>query len=267
MKKISFILAILLISTSGIYAQVGGLSASKLGTLCTDVVPTNTIEFEPFFGYVTSTQFFDQDGSLQDLFLSSDSIQFFSSAGFRFSYGLAENLEVGISMPVDVSTVSFGAKYKLPLEGNLTLGVLAGYNSIVGNDVYVRKNATHESTSSAVGGIIMTYEFSDKFSLDFNAQYQKHINETVDGHNQGIYLGTDIGYYFLENINFIIGTSYSYNEYDISDNNAHLFTLNPGIAIEKAENFILVLNSPVDLFGKNEFQSIGFGLALTIILD
>ena len=61
--------------------------------------------------------------------------------------------------------------------------------------------------------------------------------------------------------------NYFYKESNIEDNNAHLFTVNPGIAIEKAENFILVLNAPIDLFGKNEYQSIGFGLALTIILD
>jgi len=29
----------------------------------------------------------------------------------------------------------------------------------------------------------------------------------------------------------------------------------------------LVLNVPIDLLGKNEFKTVGFGLALTIILD
>ena len=46
-----------------------------------------------------------------------------------------------------------------------------------------------------------------------------------------------------------------------------LSALNPGIAIEKAENFILVVNAPFDVFGKNEYKTFGFGLALTIILD
>ena len=61
--------------------------------------------------------------------------------------------------------------------------------------------------------------------------------------------------------------NYFYKDLDDSNNSSQLFTLNPGIAIEKAENFILVINSPFDLFGKNEYKTVGFGLALTIILD
>ncbi len=160
-----------------------------------------------------------------------------------------------------------GAKYKLPIEGKATFGVLAGYNGVLGNGTYIKRDAVHEATNAIVGGIIMTYEFSDKFSLDFNAQYQKHFNTSDAGHNQGIFIGTDIGYYAIENVSFIMGSSYSYFTHGTEDNNAHLFTLNPGIAIEKAENFILVMNAPFDVFGKNEFKTFGFGLALTIILD
>ena len=266
MKKLLIIFGLLLTYNFSI-AQVGGLSASKLATLCTEAVPVNTIEFEPFFGLASATSFFDNNGTTQNLFTGNDSTQYFSETGFRFSYGLMKNLEVGISLPVDVSAVSFGAKYKLPFGEKMTFGMLAGYNSIVGNGVYVRRNAAHESTSALVGGLIMTYEFTDKFSMDFNAQYQKHINITDAGHDQGIFISSDIGYYFIENVNFILGANYFYKEFDVDENNSYLFTLNPGIAIEKAENFILVLNAPIDLFGKNEYQTIGFGLALTIILD
>ncbi len=266
MKKVIITLS-LVFAISIAYSQVGGLSASKLGTLCTETVPAQTIEFEPFFGLASSTYAFDFNGGKQNLFSTTDSTQFFSETGFRFSYGLFENLEVGISIPIDVSTVSIGAKYKLPIEGKMTLGVLAGYNGIVGNEIYVKRNSVHESTSSVVGGLIMTYDFSEKFSLDFNTQYQKHLNKTIEGHDQGIHISTDLGYYLIENVNFITGFNYTFKNNDIFDQNSHLFTFNPGIAIEKAENFILVLNSPIDLFGKNEFKTIGFGLALTIILD
>ena len=266
MKKVIITLSLVL-AISIAYSQVGGLSASKLGTLCTETVPAQTIEFEPFFGFASSTSFFDTDNNVQDLFLSGDSTQFFSSTGFRFSYGLMKNLEIGVSLPVDVSSVGFGAKYKLPIEGNFTLGILAGYNAIIGNDIYVRRNSTLESTSAIVGGLIMTYEFSDKFSTDFNIQYQTHTNSTTEGHGNGMFVSSDFGYYLVENVNFIMGMNYFYKDLAEPDHSSQLFTLNPGIAIEKAENFILVLNSPIDLFGKNEFKTVGFGLALTIILD
>ncbi len=266
MKK-TLILLSLLFAIDKVYSQVGGLSASKLGTICTESVPVQTIEFEPFFAYELSTRSFDENGNIQNLFATSDSTQFFSASGFRFSYGLFKDFEIGISTPVDVSMVNFGAKYKLPLDGKLTLGVFAGFNAIVGNSIYVKRNAVHELTSTLLGGLIVTYEFSDKFSVDFNAQYQKHLVITTEGHDNGLFFSSDFGYFAIENVNFIMGMHYNFKEYNAYENNSHLFTLNPGIAIEKAKNFILVLNAPIDLFGKNEFKAAGFGLALTILLN
>lgn len=266
LKKTSlFFLFSFIISTS--YAQIGGLSASKLGTLCTSTVPEGTIEFEPFFSFSTATKAFDSNGKVHSLFSTSDSTMKFSASGFRFSYGLIENLEIGVSLPIDISEIRFGAKYKLPFEGKFSLGILAGYNTIFGNQIYNRKNAVHESAPSVFTGLIMTYAFNPKLCLDFDAQYQKHTQKTMNGHNQGIYLNSDIGYYFLENIDFIIGLNFNYQCYDARSNDSYLLTLNTGVAIERAENFILVLNAPFDILGKNEFQTTGFGLALTIMLD
>lgn len=266
MKNLFLLFFVSFLSVSA-YSQVAGLSASKLGTLCTAPVPEGTIEFEPFFGYSITSDYFDSNGDLQPLFSTSDSTMKFSGSGFRFSYGLMKNLEIGVSLPIDVSVVSFGAKYKLPLEGNFTMGLLGGYTTLIGNQVYVRRSAIHEMTPSFVGGIIMTYEFNENLSIDFDAQYQKHTLETSDGHTHGFYLNSDIGYYLMDRVNFIVGLNYGYKVFNASIDNSSLLTLNTGIAIEKAKHFILVLNAPFDLFGKNEYQTKGFGLALTIILD
>ncbi len=266
MKKLFLLFLVAFWSVSA-YSQVGGLSASKLGTLCTAPVPEGPIEFEPFFSYATSINFFDSNGDIQALFSTSDSTMRFASSGFRFSYGLIKNLEVGVSLPIDVSEVNFGAKYKLPFEGKFTMGLIAGYTKILGNRISVCRDAFCKATPAYAGGIIMTYNFSDKLSIDFDAQYHKHKKSTVDGHTKGFNVNTDIGYYLMEKVNFIIGLNYAYQAYNISTDNSHLLTLNTGVAIEKAENFILVLNAPFDLFGRNQYQTKGFGLALTIILD
>ncbi|MEA3444919.1 MAG: hypothetical protein U9R19_09380, partial [Bacteroidota bacterium] len=118
-----------------------------------------------------------------------------------------------------------------------------------------------------VGGVILTYDFSDKFSIDFDAQYHKHKKTTSTGHTHGFNINSDIGYYLMERVNFIVGLNYGSQAYNASTNNSQLLTLNTGVAIEKAEHFILVLNAPFDLLGKNEYQTTGFGLALTIMLD
>ncbi|NPA68410.1 MAG: hypothetical protein GXO50_07370 [Chlorobi bacterium] len=267
MKRTVILLFAFLLSAGIVSAQTGGLSASKLGTYCTETVPAGAIEFEPAFNLSSSVSFFDSNGDVRDLFMSEDSTQYFSSLGLRFTYGLFENFEAGISLPFDVSTLSAGVKYKLPLDIKPEFALMAGYNGIYGNNIYVKRDEVSESTSSVAFGIISTYEISDKLSADFNAQYQKHLNKTVAGHDRGYYVNTDIGYYLFENINFIAGFYYLFRDHENPELDSYLFTFNPGIAVERAERFILVLNAPFDLFGKNEYKTKGFGLALTILLN
>ena len=84
---------------------------------------------------------------------------------------------------------------------------------------------------------------------------------------QGFSANTFLTYYLIENVKFIAGASYSFEDYGVSEMNASLYTLNLGVEIERAENFVLILNTPIDLFGKNQYKQSGFGLALTIMLD
>ncbi len=266
MKKITSFLFFLVFALTSM-AQVGGLSASKLGTLCTETVPLNAIEFEPAFSFSSATHFFDSDGHRQALFAATDSTLNFSSTDFRFSYGALKNFEIGVSIPLNLSEAHFGVKYKLPLDGKLNMGLLAGYNTPIGNQIFVHRNDIYENTPAIIGGIIITYKLNKICSFDFDAQYQKHTLKTIDGHSQGLFVNADFGYYLLENIDFIVGLNYNYKGFDNFLNNSHLLSLNTGVAIERAKHFILVLNVPFDILGKNEYQTTGFGLALTIILD
>ena len=45
---------VVIIIPASVFAQVGGLSGSKLGALCVDVVDHKKIEFEPAFFHVVS---------------------------------------------------------------------------------------------------------------------------------------------------------------------------------------------------------------------
>lgn len=249
------------------YSQIGGLSASKLGALSADPVSHNLIEFEPFFGYSSSQHHFNSEGKLQPLFSTSDSTMKFSGSGLRFTYGLFKNMEIGLTVPIDISEVRFGVKYKIQSKSKHRIALIFGYNNIVGNQIYVRRNSTHEATPSFLGGWVASFYISEKCSIDWDAQYQKHTIATLDGHTQGFYASADIGYYFFEHINFILGLQYNTQFYDFKTNNSCILSLNAGIVIEKAKNFILVVNAPFDLYGKNEYRTKGFGMALTIILD
>ncbi len=170
-------------------------------------------------------------------------------------------------MPIDVSTISYGMKYKLPFENKFSLGLLSGFNFPLGNQIISKKNHAFENTPSFVGGIVTTYEFSDKFSIDADAQYQEYFENVMDGYQNDFFLNTDIGYFVLPGIQLVTGLNYATTNFENTDFNSNLLNLNLGITLERAENFIIVLNSPINLMGQNTLKTNGFGFALTIMID
>lgn len=249
-------------------AQVGGISASKLATICTETVAYKSIEFEPMFAVNYTNQYWDNDGKLHYLFTSPDSTMVSSEFGFRFSYGAFKNLEIGVSAPADMSGLSLGAKYRLPLDGRYCCGILAGFNLPLGNQVYSKNAHYSDITPSVAAGLVFSFNVIDeKLCIDFDAQYQKYTKKLDDKHLGDIFLNSDIGYFVTKNIQVVAGVNYSETRFEQTLNNCSLFTLNTGITLECAENFILVLNAPFDLAGKNNYKSKGFGMALTILIN
>ncbi len=131
MRKIITTLALFFIICNA-YSQVGGLSASKLGTYCAETVPVQSLEFEPTFNFASTTSYFNEHNNVSDLFMSDDSIQHFASTGFRFTYGLFENFELGVTIPIDISTISFGINIKYQLIANLSLDLWRGIMEYMG---------------------------------------------------------------------------------------------------------------------------------------
>jgi len=264
MKKTLFVSLLIIISSLS-FSQVGGLSASKLATLCTTPVPVNEIEFEPAFSSSFSNKVWTSDGT--PVSYLTDSISVESDFGFRFSYGVIKNLEIGIALPIDVSSISYGMKYKLPFENKISFGLLSGFNYPLGSQTISMVNHTFENTVSYVGGLVTTYQISDKFSIDADAQYQNYFQKTFEGYKNDIFMNTDIGYFVVDGIQLVTGFNYFQTNFDNSDTKRSLLNLNLGITLERAENFIIVLNSPISLMGQNSLKSYGFGFALTIMID
>lgn len=269
--KAKFIIFILIIVSSlGIRAsaQVGGISASKLATICTETVQYKSIEFEPMFAVSYTNQSWDGEGKLHSLFSSPDSTMVTSEFGFRFSYGAFKNLEIGVAAPADMSGLSLGTKFRLSLGEKYCCALLAGLNLPLGNKVFSKNTHYSDVTPSVAAGLVFSLNLiEEKLCIDFDAQYQKYVKELEDRHLGDIFLNSDIGYFVTENIQLVAGINYSETRFEQSLNNCSLLTLNTGITLECAENFILVLNAPFDLIGKNNYKSKGFGMALTIIIN
>ncbi len=267
MKK-SIIVIITLLISNYTQAQVGGLSASKLSALCAETVPNKTIEFEPALGFNFSNKAWNKSARIISVFPENDSLLINSYMGFRLSYGLLKNMETGISFPVDMSSIQFGLKYKIPVEyEKLQFGLLAGVNFFTGNRVIKKKGNSINNTCNFVTGIIISYQVAEKLSIDFNAQYQHLTRNVIENHNHDILLNTDIAYFINNGLQLVMGLNYIQSDYNTDNYDFYRLTINPGLTIEQAENFILVLNFPYDTVGKNINKSIGIAMALTIMIN
>lgn len=269
MKYKLFLLVALLVVTSNLKAQVGGISASKLGSFNTETVSKHTIELEPTFSFSFAKKEWNRDSKLVNIYTNGDSIVKESELGFRMTYGLTNDLEIGVNFLSDAENLSVGLKYNIPLKmKKMSLGLIGGTNIPLGNKSYNPKDELAENTTQIALGGVMSYEFNDRNSLDVNLSYQDYFKKTTNKHKNDLFFTADFGHYLKQkNILLITGLVYSYSRFDNNDLNVYLLTANIGVSLEYAKNFLVILNMPVDLAGKNMHKTIGGSIALTIMFD
>ena len=261
MKRVLILAGIIFISVQT-QAQIGGLSASKLMTLCTSTVPQSTIEFEPSFCFSNASMQWNETGKKESIFATSDSSLITSGLAFRFTYGLSQKVEAGVSVSSNMTMANWGIKYNFLTKDSYAFALLGGINTPLGNRI---SNKNIKSTENAlVGGFVTTINLSEKLNLDADVQYQRHLFEQTGHHQQDFFFNTDLGYYVVEKVQLVSGFNFSFTDRDISQ---YQLIFNPGVTIEKANNFILVMQLPYTVLGKNVYQNLGFGIALTIMID
>lgn len=262
------VIVIILIIFSGNYAfsQISGISASKLGTYCACPVPLHEIEFEPAFGTSFSRGTWNPQGKYFAYNPANDSNAFSSEFAFRFTYGIFNNMEAGIFIPVSGEMISTGIKYNFPSLKD-KFAFMAGVNIPLQSQKKNDNLFTDRDFGSYGAGIIFSSQLCEKSSLDFNIQGQKYFKNLNNGHYSDIFASTDFGFIIFYNLQTVLGVIYKTSIFDNSIENVHLLTINPGITIESAENFILALNYPIDIMGRNVEKSQGFSLALTIMIN
>lgn len=265
MKKIFLIVIICSISFNT-SAQIGGISGSKLNTVSFEVVGHHKIEFEPSFSFSRTSKYWDNNGELRNSYNSSDSINYTSSTQLRFTYGLFDKLELGVTVPTDISTSSWGMKYIIYNEKKIGISLIGGLNIPLGNSVKDNQIRTTENTTQAGIGAVLSYQHNDNLSFDFNVQYNNYLNKLNSTQSSSIFISSEGGYYiFSKTLQLITGIGYQKHNFDIIDK--YLVTLYSGVTVETGKNYIIVLNMPVDIMGKNIEKSFGLGLALTLLFE
>jgi len=258
---------IVLISFSNsTFAQIGGLSGSKLGALCVDVVDHHKIEFEPAFYTSVSKQRWDNDDHLEDIYGSSDSVIHNTGMAFRFTYGLWDKMEIGASISTDLQLSSFGLRYIIFANEKNGLAAIAGANIPFGNKTIDNSIRLQENIASVGGGAVFSSQFTENLSLDLNAQYMFFLQNTYEQNKGSYFLNADLGYYIFDHqLQFITALAYQSTSFESFD--SHVLTLNPGVTIETGKNYIIVLSAPFDITGKNSNKNAGFLMALTLTFD
>ena len=248
------------------YAQVGGISGSKISASTVDVVDHHKLEFEPSFFHFKANKFWDENSNLQDLYLNQDSIKWGTSLNFRITYGLFDKFEIGTSISSDLLLIQIGTRYILYNNKNTGLALVGGLNLPLGNKSVSKSLRYSNTISKAGGGLVFTGYLNNDFSVDINAQYFSSIENSIDKSTSNIYLNSDFGYYvMLRQLQFIAGFGYQFLQY--GDFDTQIFTFFPGITVETGKQYIIVLGGLIDLWGKNAIKNNGAVLALTITFE
>jgi len=242
-----------------IHAQIGGLSAGKLGTFCVGTVSYTKIEFEPSYSIGFGDKYFDNNGKAINLFDAPDSLSFYNSMAFRLTYGIFKNAELGILSSPDLSGLQSGFKWKFLEKGASSLGLMLGVNLNFNNQIYRKEIASY------LGGLV--YSLDKDYSVDANISYGISQYSVSSLEHQFLQVSADFGHYFKNKIQPVVGFYYSQSFFENSDLNQNNFYVSPGFTIDKATNFILVLNYMHPVLGQNVEKIKSVNLALTILID
>jgi hypothetical protein len=249
-----------------VFSQVKGISASKVGTYCIGTVPKRDLEFKPSFSFGISRQKWNSNYKLENSFATPDSLETYSEYSLRFTYGLTDKIEIGLSAPSDISGVSFGIKYIAMQNDKSGISIISGINSPLGNRFYDLSSKDSNDMVSFAVGFVYSHKINDKLLFDFDIQGQTLMKNAKENHHYDLFINSDLGYYANEHTQLICGLSYYNDFYNDSKLNNSLLDIHPGISYETGENFLIVISSPIGLYGKNEKQNYGINIAFTMTI-
>jgi len=238
-------------------AQITGISGNKISSFSYDPVPQKKVEFEPTLSASFAKAFWANDGDKQPFIY--DQFTTSSSINWRITYGLNKRTELGLSVPNNFSNINLATKIWLTDNDKINLSAMLGYALPLGSVTYSTQDNKHISYSTIGYGVVASFKFDDKNQLDVNLQAQNGFNQF---NPPQLFINVDFGSYFLRDDLFLIfGTGYQQSLG--GDLNTNKLTIYPGLALETGKQFLFVLNSQHDLFGRNNFKTWGLSLALT----
>lgn len=243
-----FIFIVFSLIVMNVSGQIGGLSGSKLNSLCVDPVDKYQLEFEPGFYHLTSKKNWNETGTLVNSFASGDSLFNESALRFRFTYGVTARMEIGVTVPGDMSFGSWGVKYEVFNKNKSAFALIGGINTPFGNQTWKQKSEV--SALQAGIGAIYTWSPTEAFSTDFSIQGARFFPKPEQSATKFFSVSADAGYYFFDG-KLQLASGLGYQKIYNTNLDQYLVTLYPGVTIETGEDFVITIIHSVDVAGRN----------------
>lgn len=247
-------------SSTNVFSQVSGISNSKVVLPATGTVAAGDFEFGPSFDVFWSNQQWNQNGKTVDLNNTNRE----SGLAYRFTSGFKHNIEAGLIVTEDVSSLSFGLKWLFWKNDDKSFAFQSGVNFESGNRVI---NETEESLKILTNGIIFTFEPSEKLSIDTDATFSFYSTE-IDLQSVN-YSGTfDIGAGYLLTSQFqaIVELNSTWLSFENSFYNSSKTNGTLGFTFYPNDGVVVIFGVKQDLFGSNNAKGISFIGAFTFLM-
>ena len=242
------------------FAQISGISNSKIVIPESGTVPAGTFEFEPAFEVFRSNQKWDQDGNLFNL--NSRTTE--SALGFRLTAGFKHNIEAGLVVPQDASSLNFGLKWQFRSGGDASLALQSGINFDTKSGVRSNEAKTARTLGS---GLVLTYVISEKLSIDSDFTFSHHSNDITDEPvNWSNTLNIGIGYNLNEKFQGIEELNSGRSYFADSVLTASKTTGVLGFTYYASELAKVIMAVKYDLFGSNNVKGIAYIGAFTFVI-
>lgn len=233
-------------------AQIGGVSGDKLVALNATPLDPFMLELEPTLTYTRSDGFYNTSGEYQTITDIKRSTQMV----FRSALGLTENMEIGAQFDTDFTFYNLSAKYHLLGSELFNVGVVAGLNGTLGNDL-VGPTDLYEQY---LLGLIIDYSFTENISLNvnFTLQDQKEYNES------DFFFAADLGYYFVPRQMLLAAVTYQKTSNHTLTPSSK-WTFYPCYILERNQ-YAITISGQFDLAGKNIEATNGVSVTITQIM-
>ncbi len=234
-------------------AQIGGVSGDKLVALNAAPLDIFMLELEPTLTYTRSDGFYNTLGEYQTIADTRRSTQMV----FRSALGVSENLEIGAQFDTDFSFYNLSAKYHLLGSEIFNVGIAAGLNGTLGNDL-VGPTDLYEQY---LVGLILDYSLTENITLNvnFTVQDQKEYNKS------DFFFAADLGYYFVPGQMLVAAFTFQ----NTSNNNltpSSKWTFYPCYILER-QQYAITISGQFDLAGKNIEAENGVSVTITQIMN